>query len=164
MDGFELRLLRPIFLHLDTNSIVIMTDGSREQEESLENAELDLFRLDKETCLQHMDWILAELKKQTQDQVILGAIMFSSLYHATLLHLGFYAESEMGPPAVAGHEHVFQRGRAARAAVQDNTAVIAVFLVPAIETEFNEPESSDLDDSDANVIAFVHSRLGVSVV
>jgi hypothetical protein len=75
MDGFELNELSPI--SYQTNSIILMTDGSREQEESLENAKLDLFHIDGQTCRQQMDWMLSQLKKQTQDQVILGAVMFS---------------------------------------------------------------------------------------
>ena len=173
MDGFELNVLTPISLILE--SIILMTDGSREQEQSLENAELDLFSLDGETCKQHMDWTLEQLKKQTQDQVILGAIMFSCKergpeaggflgermsdatrfrkHFPTIPCLGFYAGAEIGPPALARHENVFQRGKAA---VQGFTAVFALFIVPAME-----PRSYDLDDSDANVIAFVRSRLGV---
>jgi hypothetical protein len=54
--------------------------------------------------------------------------------------------------ALAGHENVFQTGKAA---VQGFTAVFAVFIVPVFE-----PRSYDLDDSNENVVAFVNARLG----
>jgi hypothetical protein len=173
-DGFELNVLNPV--SLQTNSIIIMAGGSSHQDEnSLENAELNLFRLEGETCKQHMDWTLQQLKKQTRDERILGAVMFScngrgpetdglmtdrmsdasqfQKHFPTIPCCGFYAGGEIGPLALAGHENVFQTGNAA---VQGFTAVFAVFIVPAVE-----PRSHDLDDSDENVIAFVNTRLGM---
>lgn len=171
-DGFELNALSPI--SLQTNSIIIITDGYPEQEASLENAALNLYSLSGEACNMHMDWTLGQLKKQTRDEVILGAIMFSCsgrgpqpgglirerMADAARFHkhfpltpcLGFYAGGEIGPMALAGHENVFQRGKVA---VQGFTAVFAVFIVPLVE-----PPTFDLDDCKENVAEFVKSRLG----
>ena len=173
-DGFVLDM--PCPGSVETNSIILMTDGSQEQEETLQNAELDLYKLDGDACLEHMDWTLAKLKKQTQDEVILGGIMFSCngrgpeptglmnerMADATRFHnhfpevpcLGFYAGGEIGPTAVVGREDVFQQGKAS---VQGFTAVFALFIVPV-----PEQRSYSLDDSDANVNEFVRSKLGAT--
>ena len=170
-------LLNPI--SLQTNSIILMTDGSEEQTKSLENAQLDLFSLDSDECKRHMDWTLTQLKEQTRDETILGAVMFScngrgpharsllreKMSDATKFHkhfgtipcCGFYAGGEIGPMAMAGsHDNVFQRGKVA---VQGFTAVFALFIVPAAQ-----PRAFDLDDSDENVANFVRERLGPVVV
>jgi len=172
--GFELNVLNPI--SLQTNSIILMTDGSPEQTQSLENAQLDFFSLDGEECKKHLDWTLQQLKKQTQDETILGAVMFScsgrgpdarsllreSMADATRFHkhfpetpcCGFYAGGEIGPMALARcHDNVFQRGKAA---VQGFTAVFALFIVPVAQ-----PRTYELDDSDENVALFVRNRLGI---
>lgn len=142
--------------------------------ESLENAEVNLFPLDGETCKQHVDWALKAMKKETRDKRILGAVMFSSnkrgrgvggvmgeqmsdaiqfhKHFPTIPCCGFYSERQIGPLALAGDETVFQT---AKATIQRCTAVFAVFLVPAVEPRFY-----DLDDSDENVVAFVNTRLG----
>jgi hypothetical protein len=172
-DGFEIIVVSPMSLH--TNSIIIMAGGSRQDEKSLENAELNLFRLEGETCKQHMDWTLQQLKKQTRDERIMGAVMFScngrgpeagglmrdlmsdasqfQKHFPTIPCCGFCTIREIGPLALAGHENVFQTGKAA---VQGSTAVFAVFIVSAVE-----PRSYDLDDSVENVVAFVNTRLGM---
>lgn len=173
-DGFELNVLNPI--SLQTNSIILMTDGSAEQTESLQNAQLDLFSLDGEECKKHLDWTLQQLKKQAQEETILGAVMFScngrgpdarsllreSMADATRFHkhfattpcCGFYAGGEIGPMALAGrHDNVFQRGKAA---VQGFTAVFALFIVPVAQ-----PRSYELNDSDENVAMFVRNILGL---
>lgn len=173
-DGFELHALNPI--SLQTNSIILMTDGSREQCESLQNAQLDLFDLDGEECKRHVDWTLSKLKHQTQEETVLGAIMFScngrgpdarSLLRERMADAsrferhfskvpccGFYAGGEIGPLALAGqHGNVFQRGKAA---IQGFTVVFALFIVPPPQAFPYE-----LNDSPENVAAFVRNRLGV---
>lgn len=176
-NAFELHHLNPI--SLQTNSIILMTDGSEEQTKSLENAQLDLFSLDGEECKKHLDWTLKQLKEQTQDETILGAVMFSCngrgpdarsllrerMSDATKFHkhfpttpcCGFYAGGEIGPLALAGsHGNVFQRGKVA---VQGFTVVFALFIVPAAQ-----PRTFELDDSEENVAIFVQERLGPIVV
>jgi hypothetical protein len=176
-NGFELHVLNPI--SIQTDSIILMTDGSGEQTKSLVNAQLDLFSLDGDECKRHMDWTLQQLKEQTRDETILGAVMFScngrgprarsllreAMSDATRFHkhfenipcCGFYAGGEIGPMALAGsHHHVFQRGKVA---VQGFTAVFALFIVPA-----TQPRAFDLDDSDENVANFVRDRLEPIVV
>jgi hypothetical protein len=65
--------------------------------------------------------------------------------------LGFYAEGEIGPEALAGLESAFQTGKAA---LQGFTAVFALFIVPVIDLS-----GVQLDDCCENVEQFVTSRL-----
>ena len=175
-DGFELNVLNPI--SLQTNSIILMTN-SQEQQESLQNAQLDVFSLDGEECNKHLDWTLEQLKKQTQEELILGAVMFScngrgpderSLLRERMADAtrfqkhfpttpcgGFYAGGEIGPMALAkSRENVFQRGKAA---VQAFTAVFALFIVPVA----SQQRPHELNDSDENVANFVRQRLGMNL-
>jgi small ligand-binding sensory domain FIST len=170
-DGYELHPLSPF--SLQTNSIILMTDGSIEQEETLVGAEIDLFALEPQACLQHLEDTLSKLKLQTEDDVILGGIMFSCngrgperrsmlreemadarKFHKHFPHValcGFYAGGEVGPMAMVGKQEVFQKGKAA---VQGFTVVFALFIVPPVK-----PGSFHLDDSPANVDAFVRDFL-----
>jgi hypothetical protein len=166
-DGYELHALSPF--SLQANSIVLMTDGSAEQESSLLNADVDLFALDWKSCLDHMDSTLEKLKAQTENEVILGGIMYScngrgperrsmlreEMADAKRFHkhfpdvnlCGFYAGGEIGPMAMVGKRDIFQSGKAA---VQGFTAVFALFIVPAMR-----PGSFHLDDSPDNVLNFI---------
>jgi small ligand-binding sensory domain FIST len=174
-DGFELHMLSPYCQA--TQSFLIMTDGSPEQEASLQCAEIDFFTLNGDACLEDMDVTVQKLKEQTQGDEILGAIMFScsgrgpergGLIHETMADatrfskifpevpcLGFYAGGEVGPLALAGNKDVFQTGRAA---VQGFTAVFALFIVPVVESR-----NYHLDDCRANVVDFVQTRLSSSL-
>lgn len=174
-DGFELHMMSPYCQA--TQSYLIYTDGSPEQLESYENAEIDLFNLNGDACLEDMDATVSKLKKQTRGEEILGAIMFScngrgprrgglikeamadanrfSKGFPDVPCLGFYAGGEIGPQALAGNENVFQTGRAA---VQGFTAVFALFIVPVVENP-----NYHLDDCRENVTKFIESRLAASV-
>ena len=44
---------------------------------SLQNAEIDFFALDGESCMEDMDMTMSKLKEQTSGEEILGAVMFS---------------------------------------------------------------------------------------
>merc|ERR1712137_880478 len=74
-DGYELHSLSPF--SLQTNTVIIMTDGSSEGNESLRNASFDLFRLDPSACNADMDLTLKKLQEQTKNDKILGAVMYS---------------------------------------------------------------------------------------
>lgn len=171
-DGFELSVLSPF--SLQTNSIIIMTDGSPTQEESLEKANIDFFSLDAKACLEHVDLTLGKLKERTKNEVVLGAIMFScngrgpenssmlreQMADAKRFHnhfpdipcLGFYAGGEIGPMAMVGNIDVFQTGKAA---VQGFTAVFALFIVPEVK-----PGAFSFDDSNENVARYLDQRMG----
>jgi small ligand-binding sensory domain FIST len=166
-DGYELHPLSPFSLQSD--SIVIMTDGSPEQEESIQYANIDFFILDGVSCKDHMDKTLKSLQEATIGEVILGGLMFScsgrgpekrsilreEMSDAKQFHkyfpktnlCGFYAGGEIGPMAMAEQSRVFQRGKAA---VQGFTAVFALFIVPSISlSDFH------LDDSPENTSTFM---------
>lgn len=174
-DGYELHALSPF--SLQANSIVLMTDGSPEQEAPMQNANIDLFSLDAKSCLDHMDSTLEKLKSQTEDEVILGGVMFScsgrgpekrsmlreEMADAKLFNkhfpdvnlCGFYAGGEIGPMAMVGKQNIFQSGKAA---VQGFTAVFALFIVPAVK-----PGAFHLDDSPENILSFVRASLPVTI-
>jgi small ligand-binding sensory domain FIST len=171
-DGFELHMMSPYCYQ--TNSFLIMTDGSPEQEASLQNANLDAMILDGQACQEHMEVTVSKLSEQTQGEQILGAVMFScagrgprpcaligeTMADATRFanvfpHVplsGFYAAGEIGPLALAGNQNsVFQNGRSA---VQGFTAVFALFVVPVATTKFYH-----LDDSKENIENYVRGWL-----
>jgi small ligand-binding sensory domain FIST len=174
-DGFELYMMSP-FSHR-TNSYLISTDGSPEQEESLQGAQIDFFILSGEACLEDMEKTAKQLREQTQGEQILGAVMFScsgrgpsrgrmipeDMADAKRFHkefpnvpcLGFYANGEIGPMALAGNEKVFQTGRAS---VQGFTAVFCLFIVPVVERQ-----RQMLDDCTENVNRFVATRLSAPI-
>ncbi|KAG7341540.1 FIST domain containing protein [Nitzschia inconspicua] len=132
-DGFELENLH--HMSARTGDLIVFTDGSRPQSESLEGAEIDLFYLDGVSCMEDMDKTIATLKEQTKGEEILGAVMFSCAGRGPepshlipeemsdakrfakgfpkVPCLGFYAGGEIGPLALAANENVFQTGRAA---------------------------------------------------
>jgi len=170
-DGYELHPLSPF--SLQTNVIVLMTDGTPEQDLSIENADIDLFSLDAKSCNDHMDCVLEQLKAATAQDVILGGLMFScsgrgperrsllreEMADAKRFHkhfpdvnlCGFYAGGEIGPMAMVGKRDVFQSGKAA---IQGFTAVFALFIVPA-----RKSGTFHLDDGPENVIKFVTESL-----
>jgi small ligand-binding sensory domain FIST len=132
-DGFELENLHHV--SAGTGALVVFSDDSQGQSDSLKGAQIDLFHLDGASCMQDMDETVNKLKEQTEGEEILGAIMFScagrgperghlipeEMSDATRFAkgfpkvpcLGFYAGGEIGPLALAGNEKVFQTGRAA---------------------------------------------------
>jgi small ligand-binding sensory domain FIST len=172
-DGFELYMMSPF--SQATNNYLITTDGSQEQEESLQGAQIDFFHLSGQACLEDMEKMAKQLREQTQGEQILGAVMFScsgrgpsrgrlipeDMADAKRFHkefpdvpcLGFYAGGEIGPMALAGNENVFQTGRAS---VQGFTAVFCLFIVPVVERQ-----RQMLDDCRENVNRFVGNRLSV---
>jgi small ligand-binding sensory domain FIST len=174
-DGFELYMMSPFSQR--TNTYLITTDGSQEQEESLQGAQIDFFTLSGEACLEDMEKMAKQLREQTQGEQILGAVMFScsgrgpsrgmlipeDMADAKRFHkefpnvpcLGFYAGGEIGPMALAGNENVFQTGRAS---VQGFTAVFCLFIVPVVERQ-----RQMLDDCNENVNRFVATRLSAPI-
>ncbi|KAL7529024.1 hypothetical protein ACHAWF_002810 [Thalassiosira exigua] len=171
-DGFELHMMTP-YCQI-AQQILVMTDGSQQELATLQDAEIDFFKLTGDACLVDMDTTVAQLKEQTEGEKILGAIMYScngrgpqrgglisermadatrfSMVFPDVPCLGFYAGGEIGPLALAGNEKVFQTGRVA---VQGFTAVFALFIVPDLEPL----ETYHLDDCRENVIQFVQSQL-----
>jgi hypothetical protein len=174
-DGFELYMMSPF--SRATNTYLITTDGSQEQEESLQGAQIDFFHLSGEACLEDMEKTAKQLREQTQGEQILGAVMFScsgrgpsrgglipeDMADAKRFHkefpnvpcLGFYAGGEIGPMALAGNEKVFQTGRAS---VQGFTAVFCLFIVPVVQRQ-----RQMLDDCTENVNRFVATRLSAPI-
>lgn len=170
-DGFELHPVE--HYSLQTNCLILFTEGPEEQEETYEGASIDGFLLDGNACLQDMDSTLEKLHEQTKNESIVGAIMVScngrgpqpgrllpeKMADAQRFHnhfpgvpcLGFYAMGEIGPTALVGNENVFQSGKAS---VQGFTAVFALFILPAVE-----PGSFQIDDGVENVSTFVQSKL-----
>ena len=164
-DGFELNMFSPYYTE---ESYFVMTDGSLQQQETLEGAEIDLFDLDGDSCLLDMEATVSKLKEQTMGETILGAVMFScsgrgpgrgylireNMADASRFAskfpdvpcLGYYAGGEIGPLALAGKQNVFQTGQAT---LQGFTAVFALFVVPAIK-----PQRHNLDDCDQHVNDF----------
>ena len=169
-DGFELEMMSRYSQYVD--AFMVMTDGSENQLQSLQNAEIDFFDLDGGACLQDMDTTVQSLKAQTQNEQILGALMFScagrgpepgfllpaKMSDATRFAkgfpnvpcLGFYAGGEIGPLALAGNSNIFQTGRVA---LQGFTAVFALFIVPKVDKI-----NYHLDDSTENVQQFMKKR------
>jgi len=172
MDGYELHTLYPF--SIQSESIMLLTtDGTPEPNIPLSNAEIDLFALDPESCLQDLDHTLRNLKLQTQNDMILGGVMFScngrgpekscmlktemadancfQKYFPKVCLGGFYAGGEIGPEAVVGKRNIFQRGKAC---VQAFTVVFALFVVPPVK-----PGSFTFEDSHSNVLDFVRWHL-----
>jgi len=174
-DGFELSYMNNLAMQLDT--FVVAADGSEASEVSLEGAELDFFKLNGTACTEDMDRTMAKLRDQTSHEQILGALMYTcsgrgpspdglikeTMSDATRFAkvfpdvpcLGFYANGEFGPVALAGNEDVFQIGRAMH---QGFTAVFALFIVPVKDG----PDTYNLDDSIDNVRQFIREELHAS--
>ena len=132
-DGFELSEMNNMAMQqLDT--FVIVSDGSMASDESLKGAEIDFFMFNGKSCMDDMDRTMSMLREQTEGEEILGALMYTCcargpsnsgliperMSDATRFAkgfpdvpcLGFYANGEFGPLALAGNENVFQTGRA----------------------------------------------------
>ncbi|OEU16504.1 hypothetical protein FRACYDRAFT_217938 [Fragilariopsis cylindrus CCMP1102] len=118
---------------------------------------------------------MSKLKDQTKNEQILGALMYTCCGRGpdnnpdfiseemsdakrfankfpNVPCLGFYANGEFGPIALAGNNNVFQTGRALH---QGFTAVFALFIVPIKDGT----DMYNLDDSIDNVQKFVRKRL-----
>jgi hypothetical protein len=171
-DGFELEMISQ-YSYSIVMAFMIQTDGSEHQLQSLQDAEIDFFHLDGEACMVDMENSVNCLKAQTQNEEILGALMFScagrgpepgfllpeKMSDATRFArvfpsvpcLGFYAGGEIGPLALAGNENIFQTGRAA---LQGFTAVFALFIVPKVDKP-----NYHLDDSFESIQRFIKVRL-----
>ena len=129
-DGFEMSHMNNLVEQI--NMFVVVTDGSEASEESLKGAELDFFTLNGKACMEDMDRTMVKLSEQTKGEEILGALMYTCcgrgpkpgliperMSDATRFAnvfpnvpcLGFYANGEFGPLALAGNEDVFQVGR-----------------------------------------------------
>ncbi|KAL7561294.1 hypothetical protein ACA910_022562 [Epithemia clementina (nom. ined.)] len=179
------------------------TDVNNNGNKSLEGLFIDFFDMTGEACVRDMDQTMQLLRDQTtkNKEELLGAIMIScsargpeasSLIHESMADatrfarvfpdvpcLGFYANGEIGPLALAGqrscppprqaqphdqdqeqeqqrpHAGVFRHGQAA---LQGFTAVFALFVVP----KFTLPDNAGnfLNDDPVHVRQFVQSYLG----
>ena len=133
-DGF---LLSTEFI-LETNIFyLVATNGV--WDESLEGAELDFYSLDGKASMEDMDRTMLKLKEQTEGEEVIGALMytcsgrgpapgalipermsdvtrFANVFQDVPC-LGFYANGEFGPVALAGNENIFQIGRSMHQAV-----------------------------------------------
>ena len=170
-DGFLLETPHPISVRL--NALLLIASSGINEDVTLTGANVDFFDLSGKQCLYDMTYCMEQLRTQTTNEEILGAIMFSCSGrgpHAGMFItesmadvkrfasvfpnvpcLGFYADGEIGPLALAGRQSVFQQGNAC---VQGFTAVFALFIVPP----FNWETTRKLDDSNACVAAFIKSR------
>lgn len=170
-DGFELSEMNNLAMQLDT--FVVVTDGSKASEESLEGAEMDFFTFSGNACMEDMDRTMSMLREQTEGEEILGALMYTCCGRGPspglipermsdakrfanvfpdVPCLGFYANGEFGPLALAGKENVFQSGRSMH---QGFTAVFALFIVPVKDGL----DYYNLDDSANNVRKFIREQL-----
>jgi small ligand-binding sensory domain FIST len=75
-DGFELHLLDRDLCGL-LGSVIVPTNGSHDQEDSLVGAEVDFFYMDGEACRVDMDHKVSVLREKTKGERILGALIFS---------------------------------------------------------------------------------------
>jgi hypothetical protein len=130
-DGFRLQAL-----NVHNGVLVVLTDDSQhDQAETIVGAQIDLFYLDEQSCMEDMDETVKKLREQTKGEDVLGALFFSCVGRGpAITHfireemldakrfakgfpkvpcLGFYAGGEIGPAALAGNENVFQTGGAA---------------------------------------------------
>ena len=137
-DGFELSYINNM---VQLNIFLVTTDGSEASSESLEGSELDLFVLNGRACMEDMELTMSKLREQTSGEEILGALMYTCSGRGPSAHglipermsdasrfamafpnvpcLGFYANGEFGPMALAGKENVFQIGRSMNQAVRE---------------------------------------------
>ena len=128
-DGFTLHMPHPLSLNLDAFIFIIEDHEQNDQESSLlEGALIDFFDMTGEACLEDMDRTMEELREETKDEELLGAIMIScsargpdtssflcermadaTRFARVFPHvpcLGFYADGEIGPLALAGRRPV----------------------------------------------------------
>ena len=146
-DGFELSEMNNLVMQLDM--FVVVADGSLASEETLRGAELDFFSLNGRACMEDMDWTMSKLRDQTEGEQILGALMYTccgrgpapglipeemsdakrfAKVFPDVPCLGFYANGEFGPMALAGNENVFQIGRSMHQGVS-SAVVDEIFLL-----------------------------------
>jgi hypothetical protein len=135
MDGFELSNAIDVSTSLFIDAFIVPTDGSDYETESLLGAEIDFFTLNGKSCMEDMDRTMSKVKDQTKNEQILGALMYTCCGRGPdnnpgfiseemsdakrfankfpdVPCLGFYANGEFGPIALAGNNNVFQTGRA----------------------------------------------------
>lgn len=170
-DGFELLTPHPVSFSI--NAFVFLVHGQG-AEQSLKDANIDLFDLDGDACLADVESKMQLMKDQTAGERILGAVMFScsgrgpmagSLIRQDMADAsrfarvfpkvglcGFYAGGEIGPLALAGRLSVFQTGKAS---LQGFTAVFALFIVPLVDLSHLQ-----LGDREENIRSFLENRLG----
>ncbi|GKY98207.1 hypothetical protein MPSEU_000778400 [Mayamaea pseudoterrestris] len=170
-DGFE--VLPPHQVSFRINEILLFCDGQLLDEQSLVGANFDLFQLQAEACCLDLESKMKLLEEQTVGEQILGALMIScngrgpspgsfipeemadarrfANVFPNVPCLGYYANGEIGPMALAGRRSIFQTGSAC---VQGFTAVFALFIVPPVDLG-----AFELDDSAENVHLFVKSEL-----
>jgi hypothetical protein len=148
-DGFELSQMNNLVMELDM--FVVVVDGSEISEESLEGAELDFYNLNGKACMEDMNRTMLKLKEQTEGEEIMGALMYTCsgrgpapsgliperMSDATRFAnvfkdvpcLGFYANGEFGPVALAGNENVFQIGRSMHQGVSSKVEMSHLFFL-----------------------------------
>jgi small ligand-binding sensory domain FIST len=167
-DGFELYTPHPLSYNME-HMIVLDMDSV----ESLTGYNVDLYDLDSRSCLKDVETTMERLKEQTENEQILGAVMFScngrGPYPSSFICdemgdakrfaqvfpqvplLGFYANGEIGPSVLAGRQSVFQVGQSY---LQGFTVVLALLIVPK-----TAPPSVAIDDSDEAIAAFMKSKI-----
>ena len=192
-DGFTLHMPHPLSLNLDAFIFIIEDHEQNDQESSLlEGALIDFFDMTGEACLEDMDRTMEELREETKDEELLGAIMIScsargpdtssflcermadaTRFARVFPHvpcLGFYADGEIGPLALAGrrpvrhgqqqknNHSIFQQGQAA---LQGFTAVFALFVVPkfAFPTTAAQWTHYSINDDPQHTRQFLQSYL-----
>ena len=145
---------------------------------ALQDANLDFFDIDGPASLLDMKYKMKLLREQTQNEQVLGAIMYScsargpkagrlinedmadakrfaAAFGTSVPCCGFYAGGEIGPLALARmrqDESVFQTGHAT---LQGFTAVFAVLIVPKIDWS---EHVRLLDDAPETVKAYLQKR------
>ena len=145
-DGFVLSA--EFKLEMDTFIVMAVTGVSVE---SLEGAELDFYNMNGKASMEDMDRTMLKLKEQTEGEEIIGALMYTCsargpapgdliperMSDATRFAnvfqdvpcLGFYANGEFGPVALAANENIFQIGRSMHQAVSSKVK-LDIFFFP----------------------------------
>jgi small ligand-binding sensory domain FIST len=167
-DGFELFNPHSISYNMEPMIMLELTHVK-----SLDGYHIDLFDLSSQSCLKDVETTMQNIKEQTQGEEILGALMFScagrgpnpssfiseQMADASRFAkafpdvplLGFYANGEIGPTALACRQSVFQSNRAC---LQGFTAVFVFFIVPK-----NPHPPMEIDDSEDTIAAFLQAKL-----
>jgi FIST C domain len=172
-DGFSLESPHPLSTELDADAFLIIASSGVKDATTLVGTNVDFLNLSGGQCMKDMDYCMEQLHKQTFGEDLLGAIMFScsgrgpeagsfitevmadakrfAHQFKNVPCIGFYADGEIGPLALAGRESVFQQGNAC---LQGFTAVFALFIVPRLDWEMIRT----LNDSDECINSFMQRR------
>jgi len=186
-DGFELHLLDRELCGL-LGSVIVPTDGSPDQEDSLVGADVDFFYMDGEACRVDMDHRVSVLREQTKGERILGALMFSCSGRGPLRGATVPSCSSTSKPLIdedmedaSRFARVFpevpclgyfagseigplalvggSNGYSNRSAKQRSTAVVCLFIDPIAKRHVY-----DLDDTPEGVQAFVDQAMSSGLI